>query len=365
MVRGNRRAPRRRRGNRRARRRMARSSTTSAVAVIPRGRSLKIETLRDLSFYVQSISEAGVVSSSWLDNLASFGAIALKLFVYVLSAATKEVLPTSENGLTKKVLARQVLPVSAVQAIWLGAEDLLYRHAIVEFEDRKIGDTIVKYPFIDYRQAIVRRISVRLTCGSPVSSRAGRFTACIINAVEEELADYMPSRKGSPWRTIDTWSFMDVAQMPGAVVAPYGRAVALNWRPSADTYARRALQVGQRDVDGISASMIGGGKPVCRLIFGYQDFASTTSSIAGMYSPNELSPQISIRGTVELREQGRQYIRWSPPATMDTSTVGYSTSASQGVCVGNINSTDIFEENGCLYQLAPDKVLNLEDMALE
>lgn len=364
MVRRNRRTPRNRRGNRSRRNRRQGGSMSSAVSTIPRGRSLRIETLRDLSLYVQTINSAGDVSSSWLDNLVSFGTIALKLFVYVLSASSVEVTPNVRNGLTRKVLARKVLPVSATQSIWIGAEDLLYRHAIVEFEDRRQGETIVKYPCIDYRQAIVRRIQFRITCGSQVYSRAGRFTACVLNVVEEELVDYMPRIKGAPWNHPDGWSFMQIAQMPGAIVAPYGRPITINWRPSFDTYARRALQIGQRDVDGISASAIGGGKPVCRLLFGYQDFASNTGNPDSMYAPVELSPLVSLRSTIELREQGRQFIRWSPPTSMDTSKTGFSTSESQGVMIGDIDNRDLFCDGDGVYHLTP-KPLSLEDLAME
>lgn len=364
MVRRARRgAVRRRRSGRSVRR--TNISRNPAVTRIPRTRSMKISTIRDLNLFTRLTSSSGAVSSSWLDYLAAFGSIALRLFVFAVSGK-KVIHPTPTNGLQRSVLATVLYPTSAVQSIWIGAEDLLFRHAIIEFEDRRAGDTILKYPFINYRQAIVRSISAHITCGSPVSSRAGRFVACILNVVEEELANYMPSRKGAPWSTHDNWSFIEVAQMPGAIVAPYGRAVSLSWRPSPDTFARRALLIGQSDADGIPAEGVSGGKPVCRLVFGYQDFASNTGSTDAMYGMNELAPQISLRGQVELRERGKQFVRPYVPFSMDTSAVSYSTTGGLGCTVGEFPLSNIFQHESGLYAYnASDAPLSLEEMALE
>lgn len=373
MARGNRSAAptnRRRNINRRRYTRRSRPTSNAIVRNGSRG-GLLVKGLRDLAYYSRNVDGTTPRTSSWLDKLWSFGAIALKLFLLVVGE--EELLIPQPDGSVKKVRASEARCTGASQSIWIGAEDLIQSNAIVEFESRTVGKSTVMVPHLDYRQALVRSLFVHVTCGSQFETRAGRYCAVLLNATEEELSEYMPDKIGAPWKEPDSWSFTQTSQMPGALIAPYGVPLCLRWRATPNTYSRRALAIGQRSIDSVDFTKnLGGGRPVCRLIVAYQDFATNDGSVSGAYSPSELMIQVQLRSNVHLSEPGRTYIRSAPIPSQNPGVAGVATETTAGQHIYQLPLSALFTHNNKMYVTTADlelakscKSLDLEQMHLE
>lgn len=325
--------------------------------------NVRAPAIRELCIYPRqfiqnTVDFAAAPTSIWLDSLKLLGLIALKIFIMTITSATKMIHSTTGQHFT----ATQSYVSSAIQSIFIGAEDVLWSSPIAEKETHRANNIDYEVPCIDFRQARLNSAVVRITCGSAVYSRAGRFVACLIDLAEEEIGEYLPDNATKPVNRIDSWSFPQVIQMAGAVTAPYGTPITLRWKARPNSFANRFLEIGQRSVEGVDFTQnLRGGKPCFRLIIGYQDFASSTGKPSSMYSPDEALIHIDIRGHVALRESGRQYIRSWPITTMDETSAGVTHSPA------NTYEEVPFEEfaldeTGSLFRMRP---ITLESMALE
>lgn len=323
MANRNRRSNKRSRANRnrkivhRVRQPAATIKNTSSVSV-------RAPAIRELCIYARQFRDAALTAPAstniWLDSLKQFGLIALKIFLYMITTAETETV-TTESGETF-VAKEKGYVTSATQSIFIGTEDVLWSSPLIEREAKKQKDVSLMVPCIDYRQARMSSALIRITCGSTLSSRAGRFVACVMDIAEEELGSYFPANPTFPMTQKDSWTFQDIVQMPGAITGPFGTPITLKWKAKPINYAFRFMSIGQPEFDGVDYSKnLIGGKPSFRLLIGYQDFASLTGSPTTLYSPDEALIHIDIRGQVQLKENGRMYIRSWPHVTTNDSVV--------------------------------------------
>lgn len=324
---------------------------------------MRAPATRELCIFAKQFSSSvdnhlAAVSDIWLDSLKLFGLIALKLFLFTITKSTR----TVRNQAGQHFTATTTYVTSAVQSILIGAEDVLWSSPLVETEDRKKDDTIYKVPCIDYQQAKMSSATIRITGGSALQSRAGRFVACIVDLSEEELSRYIPANETQPPSQPDAWTFQDVIQMAGAVTAPFGTPITLVWRAKPATYAYRFLGIGQTRIEDVDwTKNLQGGRPCFRLVIGYQDYASNSGAVSDLYSPSEALVHIDIRGHVQLKESGRRYIRSWPLTTMNSSNASVldsETRAVQEVPIENFATNEI----GQVFLMKP---ISLEGMVLE
>lgn len=356
MVKPNRRRttkrPRRPRGQKRMRRQLPTSALRNNSTV-----SLRAPAMREFCMFAKqitaSVSNYGDVDKSkdiWLDSLLTIGLIALKVFITIFTS-TKQILTTSAD---RKFIATGSYITSAVQSILIGAEDLLYSSPIMETENHTAGGQDYAVPCIDFQQVRMSACVIKVSSGSAHSSRAGRFVACLIDLTEEELGyyvDFSVDTKADVNKR-DSWSFQEVAHMPGAVTAPFGVPITLHWRARPTSYANRFLSLGQANIEGATFTKnLRGGKPNFRLIIGYQDFASTTGSATSLYAPDEAILNVDVRGQVVLREKGRRYIRFTPIVTMD-SAVATATDAQTRVKTECKLSQFAIDHEGCIHHMS-------------
>lgn len=329
--------------------------------------SVKVPAIRDFTVY--STQPTAAVSLSelcdgnratklmWLDALKTVGLFALKIFISTLLATERFIVQGLQYEATKSYIT------SAVQSVFIGAEDLLLSSPLCETEDMKVKDTIYKVPCIDYRQARMTNAVVRLTPGSEWSKRAGRYAVVCMNISEEEWTTY-ESRGSTPEVSRhDSWTFQEVVQMPGAIVAPFGTPLTVRWKAHPYSYANRFLAIGQPGVQGWDFSTnLFGGKPAFRLIIAFQSFASATGDVTDTYSPNDALLQVDIRARISLLEAGRAYIRSWPLTTMDTSMVGVV--GVNGRCTEHRPISEYGLVNGGLYHLRTVE-LSLNDLSMD
>lgn len=331
--------------------------------------SVKVPAIRDFTIFsslpsssdslITACLNSSVNKSVWLNALKAVGAFALKIFLVTLTSAQTLIV----NG--KKISATKTYIASAVQSVFIGAEDLLWSSPLIEFEDKRSGDppVVTKVPCIDYRQARMTNAILRITPGSDWSKRAGRYAACCMNISEEEIATYLDTKSSSNLLRHDGWTFEDVVQMPGAVVASFGTPITLKWRAHPYSYANRFLAIGQPSIDGWDFTKnLRGGKPSFRLIVAYQSFASATGDVADTYNANEALVQLDIRAKISLIESGRAYIRSWPLTTMTTDAAGVY--GKHGKIERQVLLQQLTMVDGSLHLLEEEQ-LSLNDLTME
>lgn len=356
--------PRRRQDNKRGRKTKRNTPRLPASAIRNNASvSVRAPAIRELCIFAKQFTQTmtdytGAAKNIWLDSLKLFGLIALKIFLTTLTSTTKTI--TSASGPS---LATTSYITSAVQSILIGAEDVLWSSPIVETEEMKAKNSaIYKVPCIDYQQAKMSSAVIRITSGSAISSRAGRFVACVLDLSEEEIPRYMPANETLPVNRVDSWSFQDVIQLAGAVTAPFGTPITINWRARPTTYAYRFLGIGQTRIEDVDfTTNLRGGRPCFRLIIGYQDFASLDGAASSLYSPDEALVHIDIRGHIQLKESGRRYIRSWPVTTMNDEQVSVISLPSQIKSEVSI-SKFARDEKGVLHHIEP---ISMDGMVLE
>lgn len=369
MAGNNKRRNRRLRRGKRSGRRNKMSSTRVPPSAIRNNStvSVKVPAIRDFTVYSVQPNAASSVTklceglsatkSMWLDALKVVGLFALKIFVSTLLTTEKVIV----NGL--QYSADKSYITSAVQSVFIGAEDLLKTSALCETSEQKADGKVYKVPCIDYRQARMTNAVVRLTPGSELSRRAGRYAAVCMNISEEEWSTYVPTTKVGDVVRHDEWTFQEVVQMPGAIVAPFGTPLTVRWKAHPYSYANRFLAIGQKDIDGWDfTTNLFGGKPAFRLVIAYQSFASASGDISDTYSPNDALLQVDIRAQISLLESGRSYIRSWPLTTMDTSQVGVL--GVHGRCEREVPLSEFGLVEGGLYHLRAEE-LSLDDLSMD
>lgn len=266
-----------------------------------------LKLLRNFTFYPKQVA-ASTPATSWLDSLVKYGAIAMKLFLAAI-AYTRDV------GAT-------LAPCAAVQCIAVGPEDLLWSSAIKEVRkinvlDDKGAEITLSCPCIDYRQARLRQLCVKITPSSDLAKRGGRICIAVVPLT---LAEAEKAAAGT--LVLAQLDFSLLIQMPGATLAPASRPVSKVWRPKSSDLAHEFRECGESVTPTFKKQSPTGGLPVCLVYIGYQDMAGSKPDASVLYSPEEATFNVDLSGSVDLREFGTSYIRKYPRAMFNTNSVG-------------------------------------------
>lgn len=313
MARGKRSSRRNRNRNIRNRRsgRKGRSlSEKASSGVLHNARTVgvpSIKCLRSLTPFPTKIGSDGKTSVTWLDNMISYGAVAMKMLAVLISSGS---------------LTATAYPVAAVQSILLGPEDLLLDHALVE----DAGSTTVAIKRkIDYSKAKVKDIKITISLMGKVSERAGRICAVVVPLSREEAYDYQSAiqrigEKGVTNANDNDISFVGLMQMPGAIVSPSNQPLEINYRPTG--FCGSWLEIGQYLVPRPGEIPLIGGLPIIKLMVGYQDFANAEAAPNQLYGLSEATISIEIQSTLSLTNSSTRVIRTVPKSLMSTTSIG-------------------------------------------
>lgn len=266
-----------------------------------------LRLLRNFTLYPKQVASS-TPATSWLDSLVKYGAIAMKLFLAAV-AYTRDV------GAT-------LAPCAAVQCIAVGPEDLLWSSAIKEVRkinvlDDKGAEITLSCPCIDYRQARLRQLCVRVTPSSDMAKRGGRICIAIVPLT---LAEAEKAVAGT--LVLTQLDFSLLIQMPGATLAPASRPVSKIWRPKSSDLGHEFRECGDSVTPTFRKQTPNGGYPVCLVYIGFQDMAGSKPDASVLYSPEEATFNVDMSGAVDLREYGTSYIRKYPRVLFNSSSVG-------------------------------------------
>lgn len=290
---------------------LARSNPPSTLRNAARLGIASHAVMRSFQCYPRLPSSTAQPQDSWLDKLVRYGSLAMKLFAFVVG----------EESPYNAVSAI----VGSTQTILVGPEDLLYGNAIQEVEAFQVRQDVTELvPILDYKQARISMLSIRVTPGAELARRGGRVAIAVVPLTAQEVEWYRPTNAfGSNWRTKDSVPFDTIVQLPGATIAPASAPMTVTWRPKTTDYGFRFLQMGVPDAPSLAeASQASrGGDPVVKIFIGYRDFASSKPDPTTTYAPEEAMIHLDIRGHVQLTENRRVYIRPYPPRVSDTSSV--------------------------------------------
>lgn len=316
--------------------------------------------IRTFSFFCPKYSDAyGASVKSWLEGLVKYGTVALKIFTFIIN-----VLDPRDLTATKHVIT------SAVQSLFIGAEDILFASPLTERE-AKAGPANnnvpvqVMVPCIDFKSARMPVAKITITPGSAMKDRSGRYAAVLLPITEEEYPSYVSDPNAPGLNKLDSFEFSDLLQMPGCRIAPFGRAMNMVWKANPTNYAFRFLMIGQSWTDNHDATKnVIGGKPVFRLLIGFQDFANTEGDTVQMYSASNAMVHVDIRARIQLTEpvtalSGRRYIRDWPQVTQDSSKVTATDSLGK---VTDIPLSEFYTMDGHLFHR---EGVRLEDLAID
>lgn len=266
-----------------------------------------LRLIRNFMFYPKQLSSSKA-STSWLDALVQYGSIAMKLFLAVVSY-------TEGVGAT-------MAPYCAVQCLSIGPEDLVWSSAIKEVRRVSVFDkdgkaVDIAAPALDYRQAKLRNVTVKVTPSSELAKRGGRICVAIVPLTLKEAEKIVG--KLIPIQQLD---FSLLVQMPGAIVASASKSVTHTWRPKSSDLGKGFLECGTTTTPTYAEQNPSQGLPVCMVYFGYQDMACSKPDASQMYAPEEAMFNVDISGMVDLREYGTSYIRKAPTCVFSSDSVG-------------------------------------------
>lgn len=172
-------------------------------------------------------------------------------------------------------------------------------------------------PCIDYRQARIRSLTVRVTPSSDMAKRGGRI---VIAIVPLSLAEAISLNQGTlPIQQLD---FALLLQMPGATVSAANRTVTKTWKPKTSDIGHEFREIGSVVTPTAAQPSPTGGIAVALVYLGYQDMAGSKPDPTTLYSPEEATFNVDVSGMVDLREYGTSFIRKHPKVVFSSDSVG-------------------------------------------
>lgn len=334
MVKRNNRRRRRPRPKR-SRRRMPRPSQTLSN---PRSGLRNVHAVRGFNFFPAQIDKTtGEIKTTWLDNLAKFGAVAMKLFGILTAKA-------HQNSLTAGVVV-----TSSVQSFLLGAEDLLYSHPLATLDS-------VQRLHVGYTTARIKSFRIVISMMGAIGERAGRIAALLIPLTREQALEFQDYNTASTSYVVsESTSFEELTYMPGAKVGPASKGLSLSFIPNS-AYTRSSIEIGSF----VTNSDPIGGLPIVKLVVGYQDLASNDSNPETMYSLKEAVVSVEVQASMDIDcpSTNQRYIRLSPHSLMPVQKIKAMSGIRSSV---EVDTTDLRYVDG-MFRVREEKVHKYVDL---
>jgi len=274
-----------------------------------------LRTLTNLAFYAKLPKESKD-ANTWLSKLWQYGVLAFKLAVALFAV--------QEDGSAISA------PTGTVQAIAITPDTLVFSSPVTSWRsfsntDKEGKVSVYHSQSFGYRQVKVHTVHVRITPGSVLKERAGRISAVIIPLT---WAESVKIQQGS-LSDYESYQFLDIVKMPGAVTSEANRPVSLNWTPRQHEWGSEWLRVGQQETPSVG-EIPPGGLAIAVLLVGYQDLASPKPDVDKMYSADEALYNADVRASVSCREYGDSWLRPVHRTLLDPDKVAVSVVGAHG-----------------------------------
>jgi hypothetical protein len=300
-----------------------------------------IDARRTFTLYPkQTKDDTSESETSWLDAIFKYGTIAAKLILATFATSLSAPLTLSTTV------------VGAIQTILIGIDDLVMDNPFVELDTiRKTGSTVIlQMPKVDFKQAKLARIHVRIAPSAEVSKRGGLVAAVLIPLTREESDQF---QKNFPDRSVytdsaaveplDSYNFTQLQQFPNAVVRDASKPISISQHATGFQAMKHAFGT-QVKPDYDFPGKTHGGPVLYKLCIGYSDLATYKADPSERYRPEESTFHISINSVLHLSEPGATWIRAQPYLAQSASYAAVTTPESFGriICqtpISNLTSS--------------------------
>lgn len=312
-----------------------------------------ISASRVFTVYPRQIKETiNASDKSWLDSIPSVGTIPAKL---ILASFVHH---PSLRAITTTVVA-------AVQTILIGIDDLVMDNPFVEY-DAVRGSGLVPIllaPKVDFKQAKLDRIHVKVAPSAEVSKRGG-LLACVLIPITREESDAFqrnfPDRKDYTDKSFvdpqDSFTFAQLQQFPNVVIRDAVQEVSITHRASGFQSMKHAFGTPFRpsyDHPGKTH----GGPVLYKFCIGYSDLASYRARPSERFRPEESTFTVTFSSTLHLSEAGMTWIRPQPYLAQDPNHLAVTTPQSYGTIICQTPISNILPTpNGIRYVVIPPEV---------
>lgn len=213
-------------------------------------------------------------------------------------------------------------PTGITQTILLGAEDLLYSTAIVEYSGVQSGTVTEEIPYIAFKSARLSNFRIEVKNVATTAKQAGRYAVLLQELNGADVADYAAGDRSDYNKRV--WDkdrpgipFDDLIRMPGTRVARVMDPIVINWSPRRGSALADFIGIGIPDIPAGLDNPPGGGDPLLAITIAYQDLSSTAVVTADLYGAEEIMLSVNVSASIQLRDIGARYIRWKPPVVTD------------------------------------------------
>jgi len=260
--------------------------------------SVTLSPIRNLVMFAKKIqSGTGPADTWWIEGLKTFAWIVMQLITVALGDEALEA-HRRLSGVPAEYTAGSSV-VGCVQTMLLGPEDLLAQTQIVRTDSNNRVT-------INYRQGRLMHIRVIVTPTADISNRAGMIAGAILPLTESEVRDLI----ANSGEVKTSYTFDEVVRLPKAVVKTALAPFSVVYSPKVGDYGYQWNGLGDQ---------LGGARALpgtcCKFVFAYQDMTSNTSDVSPEYSLTQGQFNITLDGTVQVREISDQRVIPPKPYT--------------------------------------------------
>jgi hypothetical protein len=228
------------------------------------------------------------------------------------------------------------------------------------------SSNVLQFPKVDFKQATLQRISIRIAPSAEVAKRGGLIAAVLIPLTREESDQFeknFPSRlvytDSAAVMPYDSFNFTQLQQFPGVVVRDASKPILIT--KTASGFQAMCHAFGTRTRPNYNNPGATHGGPVLyKFCFGYSDLATYKPDPSERYRPEESTFHISISSVLHLSEPGKTWIRAQPYLVQNPNTVAVTTPETYGriICQTPINNLTS-SPNGIHFVEIPREVREL------
>lgn len=223
-----------------------------------------------------------VNDSRWLQQLAWFASIALKLFS-IVTGISDDLIADSAN-------------VGSGTTVILGPGDFAALSPVsVPITTSNTDKEVVCLRAFPFERARLHRVTVKIVPSVDISDRGGMYAACIV-----PIDQYDSTLVGntSPEQVLNRYScnYDDIIKNPRAKMAPVNRSLSLqlsiNTKPT-------NIRIHWDNTLGFVNTY-----PCCVLTVAFSDLAAKRSSVDSNYAPNKALFEVHLTGQLQFTEPG-------------------------------------------------------------
>lgn len=252
-----------------------------------RRRSARQRTGHIMAVHRRLVLFPKVEDSKWLQQLAWFASVALKLFTLV-TGVSDDLKATSTS-------------VGSGSTIILGPGDFAALAPVsVPITTTKTDKEVVCLKAFPYERAQLRSVTVKIVPSVDMSVRGGMYAACIIpiDTIDSTLVGNFQAQQ-----ILDRYScdYDDIIKNPRAKMAPVNRSVNLSLKLSNPP---SNIRIHWDEKLGFVNTY-----PTCALMVAFSDLAAKAENVSSNYAPSKALFEVHLTGIVCFMEPGELMVR--------------------------------------------------------